>query len=226
MAFADWNLGGLTARVKFRLQTLPKYTTAIVRAAIKKAVVRLLLYTRDVSTIYNAETYVLTAGEDAGKYAQEYELPDNTLVVDSLSFDGQRPLKVLSQHEYAATGADDSIGTGDPTDVYFYNTPERTKIAVLVPRPNRVAQLQFFGVIEPNWINTTTEATTDASVPPFTEDASDTLESYSVQYLSLGQPGEEARTELAKKEWKDERAEFKFNLGINRVGKTRRERDI
>lgn len=220
MAIGDWTLGGLKSRVKFRLQNNPKYTDAFVQAAIKKAVVRLLLFAKNVQTISNANTFLLTSGTYSGKYAQEYPLPDNTLVVDSLTFDGQRPLKVLSQHELAATGIETNTEVGDPYAAYYYDTPERTKVVVLVPRPGRTAQLQFFGVVEPAWI------VNDSSVPPFTEDSADALENYAVQYLTDGQPGEAERNLLAKKEWKEERAEFKVNQGINRVFRTRRERDI
>jgi len=44
MAYADWNLGGISARVWYRLQNNPKYTSSMRQAAIKKAVVRLLGY--------------------------------------------------------------------------------------------------------------------------------------------------------------------------------------
>jgi len=183
-----------------------------------------------VTSIWNTVSYVLNSGENAGKYAQEYELPVNTLAVESVSFDGQRPLRTLTEREYAntgsGTGADSEIRTGDPYAAYFYNTPERTKVVCLYPRPNRAARIQFYGTLEPDWIDDTTQDTIDASVPPFTEDAADALEAYAELYLLDGQPGTEGRAEILAQKWKSERAEFKFNQGINRIGKIRRERDI
>lgn len=221
MALDDWTLGGLKSRAWHRLQNNPKYTTALRELAARKAVIRLLVSTRNVQTFYNTDTEVLTAGEYAGKYAQEYPLPDRTLVVDTLSFDGQKPLRLLSEYEYASTGMDANTGTDDPYAAYYYNTPEGGTVAVLVPRPNRTARIRFMGVVEPNWM-----VNGDDSVPPFTRDADDALLAYMVQYLTEGQAGEMERNLAAEKKWKSERAEFKVNQGVNRVFKTKRERDI
>lgn len=226
MAFGDWTMGGLKTRCWFRLQNNPKYTESMRENAAKRAVVRLLLTVQNVSSIYNAETVVLTSGEDAGKYQQEYPLPDNTLYVDSLTFDNQLPLKVLTQEEFVSSNSGTNPWAGDPSGAYYYWSPERKLIVGLSPRPNRVARLQFWGGIEPDWVDETSQATIDASIPPFTEDAADSLLGYMVKILTEDQPGEEARTALADKAWKEERAEFKVNQGVNRVFRTKRVRDL
>lgn len=220
MAFGDWTLAGLRTRVKFRVQNSPKYTDVMVDSAINQAIVRLLLEIRNVTSIMRAETTVLTEGDDIGLYAMEYPLPDNTLYVDSLSFDGQPPLKLLTQDQIANTGIDQGNGTntGDPYAFYVYTNTVGQKIAVLWPRPGRTATLEFWGGVKPDPLE-------DDDVPTFTEDASPSLEAYAVQYLVTGQPGEEVKAEQFDKKWKNERAEFKVNQGTDRIFGTRRSRD-
>ena len=221
MAFADWNLGGLRARVKFRLQNDPRYTDAMVNLALRLAVIRLMLFIRNTTSIWQAETYVLTAGADAGKYAMEYPLPDGTLWVDSLSFDGQRPLEVMDQNELANTGIQQSDGVGDPQGMYIYDTPERIKVAVIWPRPGRAATLEFYGGVEALW-----QAAGDSGVPPFREEYDDPIVTFARAWLIDGQPGQTENYDIIFKKWKEERAEAKFNQRLNRVSKTRRVRDV
>lgn len=221
MAWADFTLAGLRARVKFRLQNDPRYTDAMVNLALKKAVVRLLLFIRNTTTIWQADTFVLTEGTDAGLYAMEYPLPDGTLWVDSLTFDGERPLKLLTEIELANTGIQTASALGDPSGFYVYDTPERIKVAVIYPRPARTATLEFYGGVEPDW-----QADGDASIPPFREEYSDALEAYAQIYLIEGQEGQEPKVLALEQKWKEERAEAKLNQRVNRIGKTRRTRDM
>ncbi len=216
----DFNLGGIRALVKFRLQNDPRYTSDLVDLALKLAVVRLMLFIRSTTSIMQATTFVLTDGVDAGKYSMEYPLPDNTLWVDSLSFDGQKPMPIMDQSELANTGIQKGNGVGDPSECYIYDTPERTKVAVLWPRPGRAATLEFWGGVEDDW-----QANGDTSIPPFREEYLDAIVAYARMWLIDGQEGQEEKYDIIFKKWMDERSEAKFNQRVNRISKTRRVRD-
>lgn len=224
MAIADYNLGGLRALVKFRLQNDPRYSSSLVDLALKLAVTRLMLFIRSTTSIMQATTFVLPDGPDAGKYAMEYPLPDGTLWVDSLSFDGQRPMPVMDQSELANTGAgspNSGNGVGDPFECYIYDTPERIKVAVLYPRPGRAATLEFWGGVEAIW-----QANGDDSIPPFREEYGDALVAFARAWLVDGQEGQEEKYDIIFKKWMEERSEAKFNQRVNRISKTRRVRDF
>ena len=221
MAITDYNLGGLRTLVKFRLQNDPRYTSALVDLALKLAVTRLMLFIRSTTSIMQATTFVLPDGPDAGKYAMEYPLPDGTLWVDSLSFDGQKPLAIMDQNELANTGIQRGNGVGDPCECYIYDTPERIKIAVLWPRPGRAATLEFWGGIEPDW-----QSDGDDSIPPYREEYADALVSFARLWLIDGQEGQEEKYDIIFKKWMEDRTEAKFNQRVNRISKTRRTRDV
>jgi hypothetical protein len=218
--FTDPNLGGLRTRVQFRRQNDPRFTNAMVNLALNKAVTRLLIWIRNTTSIYTAQTFELTSGQYAGQFAMEYPLPVNTLWVDSLSFDGQQPLRLMSETELANTGIETSNGFGDPAAFYVYDMPNGQKVAVIYPRPGRVATLEFYGGIMP------TPMVLDTDVPPFLPLYWDALETFAELYLIDGQEGMEDRYDFLWTKFLRERNEMKFISTLNRVYKTIRTRDI
>ncbi len=218
--FTDANLGGLRVRTQFRLQNDPRFTDAMVNLALNKAVIRLMIFIRNSLSIMKANTFVLQGGTYAGKFAMEYPMPPGTLWVDSLSFDGQQPLRVMSQDELANTGIETSNGIGDPYGAFYWFNNAGLMFVTIYPRPGRVAVLEFYGGIAP------APMVLDTDTPPYGELYFDTLESYAVSYLTKGMEGLEAKADAAKEDWKEERAEAKFNQTLNRVYKTKRLRDI
>ncbi len=221
MAFEDWTWGGLKARVKFRLRSLPPFDEPKRGLAINKAVQKLWLYVRVATSIRVAETFILQEGDDAGKYAMEYPLPARTIQIQSVTIDGFQLEGPKSQWEMEATGMEQASPPLAGGVVMFSVRTEEdgSKTLVLWPRPTKTQTLEVFGVIGPAYM------TDDAQVPPFDEVvAADPIESYACFYLTDGQEGFEVEAERWKERWEQQRREAKLGMRLGRTYKTKRGR--
>ncbi len=220
MAFEDWTYGGLKTRVGFRVQNHPMYTDPLRGIAVNKGIRELYLFARVNTTILEATTFLLDAGEFSGLPAMEYPLLPNTLWVQGVNLDG-RPLDgPMSENEMQNTGMErNQTATGQTARQYLVRTEEDgSKTLVLWPRPASGLKLQVFGGIAPDYL------TSDLQAPVIGEVYGDAIEFYAVQYMLIGQEGMEAKQVLFYNNYLAARAEAKMGLRLDRVFKTNRKR--
>ncbi len=211
-AFSDFNFGGMKKRVSWRLQDHPKYLDKL-GVAVNKGVQALWIASRNSLDTQNSST-----GQDpvTGLWRSEYPLPSNVYEVRTVSVDSM-PCDPVAIQEFVQMGANKIVASNGPLKYYILDQGIN-KTLILLPRPQRLMPIQIFGVIGP------APMVNDTDVLPFVEAEADPVESFAVQYLLRGVPGEEVKRKEFYEIWKEDRDTARQNLHLDQVRKTTRPR--
>jgi hypothetical protein len=207
-----YDLAGLRAESKFKLQNHDRFTDGDVDLAINRGIDQLVLFCSENYDVYNANAPLDPDG--SGRLAMEFGLPSDTLYVKSVAWEGV-PLKQLTQGEFISTRAEFGTAVGTPDRYYI----RAVRWLNLFPRPESDTQTaQIYYLKKP------ADLVADDAVPALGREYSDALVAYTCYWLLRGQPEEETRSQMFLADYERERVRTKTNLHKNSIFKTRRVR--
>lgn len=198
-----WTLEGLLEELSAKLQNHPRWTTADRKRELNRAVNWLILFASEDFDVREATPVV--DPDDTSQYLMEMPLPDELMVLESVSFNGY-PLRELSHQEFITTRAEFSTRTGPPFAGYYIR---KNLYLNIWPRPGTSKTIQVYGVFK------ATEMVDDDDVPGIEEIYGESLVSRAAYRLKLGIPGEENAANAHLVDALRERADAHFNMTQN-----------
>lgn len=206
-----YDLAAMLVELGHKLQNLPRYTNTKMILALNRGVRWVVEF--DPGGNFDVKNAApVPDPSDTSRYLMEIPLPEDFLLMESLSYNGVR-IPELPLKEFINTGGEFSTATGPPFAGYFIRKNQYINIW---PRPRPGDPTKVFQIY---YVPVPTDMADDTDLPALNRAYCDAVISYAAFWLKRGVPEEDQSANIHLVDAQRERNEAYFNLNQNQTHK-------